>query len=91
MLRYLSLPTLFSDLTFTWFLLSWLVTRHVLFILVIKSLYIDAPKFVPFIWAPERGLYFTHGNYLGFVALLVSLQVNPFLPFYSQLFLIQLH
>lgn len=76
MFRYLALPNL-CDATFTWFLLSWFVTRHVLFIFVIKSAYLDAPRLVPFEWAPERGHYLTHESYIGFIASLVSLQVRP--------------
>ncbi|KAI5124990.1 hypothetical protein M0805_007415 [Coniferiporia weirii] len=73
MFRYLSLPKL-CDATFTWFLISWFITRHVLFILVIKSAYIDAPRLLPLIWAPEQGQYLTREALLGFIALLVSLQ-----------------
>ena len=73
MFRYLSLPFL-CDATFTWFLLSWLVTRNALFMLVCKSTYIDLPRLLPFAWDPAQGYYLTRGVQLGFSALLASLQ-----------------
>ncbi|KAL5507988.1 LAG1 [Sanghuangporus vaninii] len=73
MFRYLSLPTI-CDATFTWFLLSWFITRHVLFILVIKSTYSDASTLIPFIWAPENNHYWTYQIWMGFLTMLISLQ-----------------
>lgn len=78
MLRYLAFPTL-CDITFTFFLLSWFVTRHVLFIHVIYSAYADAPRLIPFDWIPERGYWLTKPVYTVFVGLLVSLQVSQVL------------
>jgi very-long-chain ceramide synthase len=79
MFRYFSFSTL-CDVTFTWFLLSWFLTRHVLFNIVIWSTYYDAPKFIPLIWDPERGLFFSKGPYIAFISSLVALQVSS-LPF----------
>lgn len=73
MFRYLSLPKL-CDATFTWFLISWFITRHVLFTMVIKSTYSEASILIPFIWAPEIGHFWTYEICMGFVALLSSLQ-----------------
>lgn len=76
MLRYIELYTL-CDVTFTWFLVSWFVTRHVLFVIVIKSVWVDAVHLVREItWAPERGIYFNGISHKAFVGLLVSLQVG---------------
>jgi len=75
MLRYIDLTTL-CDITFTWFLVSWFVTRHVLFVLVvIRSTYVDFPRFIPFIWAPERDYYSPKIMWIIYLALLCALQV----------------
>jgi very-long-chain ceramide synthase len=75
MMRYLSLPTL-CDVCFVVFLVSWIVTRQILFLLIIYSAYEDAPKFIKFEWAPERGHYLTRNAHFWFIALLVALQVR---------------
>lgn len=72
--RYLSFSFL-CDATFTWFLLSWFVTRHVLFILIIKSTYFDVPKLLPLSWNPDEGWYLTSDVLLGFSILMMALQV----------------
>lgn len=66
------------DIMFGLFLISWIATRHVLFIAVIVSAYSDAPRLIPFDWIPERGYYLTHDVYVAFVSLLVSLEVSWF-------------
>lgn len=79
MFRYLSLSSL-CDATFVCFLLSWLVTRHFLFLFVIISTYKDAPRLLPMVWDPERGYFVTEEVLMGFNAMLVSLQVRgPFI------------
>lgn len=80
MLRYLAHTTL-CDLAFVVFLVSWFVTRHVLFVLVIMSLYTDAPKYIPRIWDPANGYYMTFNCWVGFVASLCALQVRAH-PYY---------
>ena len=75
MFRYLGLATL-CDTVFGIFLVSWLMTRHILFGLVIWSAYYDAATLLPFTWEPERG-HFLNGDWYGvFLALLVALQVS---------------
>ncbi|KAH7930101.1 longevity assurance proteins LAG1/LAC1 [Leucogyrophana mollusca] len=80
MLRYISLYTL-CDITFTWFLLSWFVTRHVLFIIVILSAIRDAPRLISVGWAPELGNYYSEFTHLLFEIMLVSLQIIQFIWF----------
>ncbi|KLO18101.1 longevity assurance proteins LAG1/LAC1 [Schizopora paradoxa] len=80
MLRYLKFPTL-CDIMFGVFLLSWLITRHILFILVIVSTFVDVPKVLPYAWIPEEGVWFTRQVYIAFVSMLVSLQVLQVLWF----------
>ncbi|KAF8591576.1 longevity assurance proteins LAG1/LAC1 [Ramaria rubella] len=73
--RYLKFPDIVSHTVFSTFALSWIITRHVLFGIVIYSAYNVAPLLIPFTWAPERGHYLTRDAYLAFVGLMVALQV----------------
>ncbi|KAN0126571.1 longevity assurance proteins LAG1/LAC1 [Russula decolorans] len=74
MLRYLqSQPA--CDIVFVWWMLSWFVTRHVLFCKVIASAYWDAPNQIEFGWWPERGHWLTREVHKVFVSLLVILEI----------------
>ncbi|KAG2146777.1 TLC domain-containing protein [Suillus clintonianus] len=73
MFRYIGLYTL-CDITFTWFLTSWFVARHVLFVIVIKSAWFDGPRLITVGWVPELGHYYSERTYNTFVYLLVALQ-----------------
>ncbi|KAI0663260.1 longevity assurance proteins LAG1/LAC1 [Cubamyces menziesii] len=73
MFRYLGMSTV-CDATFVVFLLSWFVTRHVLFLLAIKATW-EAWYVVPRIWDPSRGHFMTKEIYIGFFTMLVVLQV----------------
>ncbi|KAF8553807.1 longevity assurance proteins LAG1/LAC1 [Imleria badia] len=77
MLRYIALYTL-CDVTFIVFLVSWFITRHVLFVIFIKSTLVDSIHLVPEMWAPERGNYASpllHKVWSILVVLLEVLQV----------------
>ncbi|KAK2466171.1 hypothetical protein APHAL10511_001813 [Amanita phalloides] len=74
MIRYLQISQLACDLTFGIFLVSWLITRHVLFLFVIKAVY-DAPKFLDYNWNPKAGSYLNTSVHWCFNILLMSLQV----------------
>ncbi|KZP32880.1 longevity assurance proteins LAG1/LAC1 [Athelia psychrophila] len=75
MLRYLDHSTL-CDVTFVWFMVSWFVTRHALFVCVIlKSTWLDCPRLIPFEWDPVRERYLTETAWMIFMALLSALQV----------------
>ena len=75
MLRYLALYTL-CDATFIIFLVSWFITRHVLFIIVIKSTVVDSVRLVSEMWAPERGNYYSPLVHKTLSILLVLLEVS---------------
>lgn len=76
MLRYLDHSTL-CDVTFVWFMVSWFVTRHALFVCVIlKSTWLDCPRLIPFEWDPVRERYLTETAWMIFMALLSALQVR---------------
>jgi len=74
MLRYLSYQ-IACDVTFVWWMLSWFVTRHVLFCKVIASTYLDLPRQLEFGWQPERGYWLTKEVHTVFVILLVLLEI----------------
>ncbi|KAJ7507744.1 TLC domain-containing protein [Mycena galericulata] len=75
MMRYLNLPQIASDSTFALFIVSWFVTRHVLFMLVIISTYTDLPRLVPFEWAPQLGRFLSREYWVIFCACLTALQI----------------
>ncbi|KAK8869962.1 hypothetical protein IAR55_000532 [Kwoniella newhampshirensis] len=74
MLRYLSHTTL-CDITFVIFLVSWLFSRQIGLFLVLRTLFYDAPAYIPFEWNPSQGKYLTRGTFWGFFALLCTLYV----------------
>jgi acyl-CoA-dependent ceramide synthase len=74
MFRYLAFSTV-CDTVFGLFLLSWLITRHALFIVVIVSAFVDIPAVVTFEWAPERGRYLSRTTWILLSTMLVALQV----------------
>ncbi|THV08612.1 longevity assurance proteins LAG1/LAC1 [Dendrothele bispora CBS 962.96] len=75
MMRYLELPQILTDAAFGWFLISWFVTRHVLFIIIIWSTIFDIPRVLPFDWDPVRGHFLTKGSWMMFLSCLLSLEV----------------
>ncbi len=75
MFRYLGMTTL-CDLTFVMFLLSWFLTRHILFPIAIKSTYWDGGRLVDFVWEPERGHFMNAYINTGFSLMLLSIQVR---------------
>ncbi|KZV75158.1 longevity assurance proteins LAG1/LAC1 [Peniophora sp. CONT] len=74
MLRYLGYQTA-CDLAFVTFMMSWLYTRHFLFVRIIWSTAFDLPVKVPMVWEPERGSYMSLHVVHGFVAMLCALEV----------------
>ena len=86
MLRYLSYQ-IACDVTFMWWMLSWFVTRHVLFCKVIASTYLDLPRQVEYGWRPERGYWFTKEIHTVFLILLVTLEVSALIhPIYTVIY-----
>lgn len=78
MVRYIDISQTLCDAMFATFLVSWFITRHVLFNLVIWSTIHDLPVTVGFKWVPEEGRYLTMGSHLMFCIFLVALQVRIF-------------
>ncbi|KIP07692.1 hypothetical protein PHLGIDRAFT_70559 [Phlebiopsis gigantea 11061_1 CR5-6] len=74
MFRYLTFSTC-CDVTFGIFMATWLVSRHVLFNIVIYSTYYDAPRIITYVWDPASGHFNTNGVLETFNAMLVALQI----------------
>jgi len=75
MFRYLSMTTL-CDACFTEFMVSWLITRHAFFMLVIKSAHFDAPRIIDFGWLSGKDIIMSRSVFYTIIFLLYSLQVS---------------
>lgn len=74
MLRYLGFTTA-CDAMFVVFMVSWLVTRHILYGIVIWSAAFDAKDIMGgYRWIPERELFFTRTVHITFLVLLMALE-----------------
>jgi hypothetical protein len=60
-------------------MVSWIITRHFLFIKVIYTTIYDLAKSIPPRWEPEIGYYFTRNVHVTFNVLLIGLQVMNFI------------
>jgi len=74
MLRYLSY-SLLCDVTFGLFMVSWFVTRHALFILVIISVGQDSLRQARFTWNYKNGYFLTKPAHQVFLGLLICLEI----------------
>ncbi|KAG8927189.1 sphingosine N-acyltransferase lag1 [Tulasnella sp. 418] len=74
MFKYMSLPVL-PDITFGIFLLEWLLTRQIMYTMILKSLICDAPEIMPFKWDPANGYYFSERMFYIFITLLSLLLI----------------
>ncbi|GAA5967986.1 hypothetical protein JCM11641_003689 [Rhodosporidiobolus odoratus] len=64
-----------SDATFAVFLVTWIVTRHVIFPKIIWSLVTESTDFVEYAWRSKDGYYYSRNTQIAFVLLLCALQV----------------
>lgn len=78
MIKYMG-GSLSCDIVFGLFMVAWLVTRHILFILVIASIYVDMPTYSLYRWDPPNGYYVSVKIYIGFLVLMGLLQVRSIL------------
>lgn len=77
MMLYLGVRQVFCDCVFGVFMLSWFITRHILFVIVTWSTIFDGPKYIKFQkWNWEEGFYVTEPIYRGFWIMLLFLQVH---------------
>ncbi|KAF6762664.1 longevity-assurance protein [Ephemerocybe angulata] len=82
MMRYLSLPQIYTDSTFGFFMLSWLVSRHILYTIVLHSTIRQLPVYVPFRFDPENGYYLTQRAHWTFCVMLTALEVLQIIWFW---------
>lgn len=75
MLRYINISQRVTDAIFGWFLISWFITRHVLFIFTIVSTFRDCPRLLPFDFSPQEGRYLNNTVFLVFSFMLIALQI----------------
>jgi len=75
MCRYMNVSQVICDSLFGLFLVSWFITRHVLFTLVIISTYTDLPRVVGLEWDPEHGRFLSREYWIIFCACLTALQI----------------
>ncbi|KAJ2809266.1 Sphingosine N-acyltransferase lag1 [Coemansia guatemalensis] len=74
-LRYMKLDKL-STVGFTIFTLSWIYTRHYLYIKIMLSIIYESRQYIPYdMWEPERGAHFNWEVKWTFVLLLGILQL----------------
>ncbi|BGP29876.1 Sphingosine N-acyltransferase lag1 [Rhodotorula toruloides] len=64
-----------SDATFAIFLISWIVTRHIIFGRIIWSVVVEAQTVLDYDWRSEDGYYFSRNTQRCFTALLLALQL----------------
>lgn len=74
MLKYLEFPVA-PDVTFVTFMISWLLTRHLGYIWILKSVWFDLPRLRPDVLNPYKGDPRSPTHFYMFSALLFSLQV----------------
>uniref|UniRef100_D8PRK1 TLC domain-containing protein n=1 Tax=Schizophyllum commune (strain H4-8 / FGSC 9210) TaxID=578458 RepID=D8PRK1_SCHCM len=79
--RYLDIPHQIYDYAFAIFLVSWFITRHVLFLMVMRSTW-SIDKIIELKWAPEEGHFLTKNFYWAFNGALAALQVIQCIWFY---------
>ncbi|KAF9986312.1 sphingosine N-acyltransferase lag1 [Mortierella antarctica] len=72
MLKYMHKDRL-ADVGFVFFVVTWVLSRHYYYGLIIWSCFVEAPKYANMDWDPSRGLYFTPMVLNGFLFLLCSL------------------
>ncbi|KAG0045962.1 sphingosine N-acyltransferase lag1 [Gryganskiella cystojenkinii] len=72
MLKYMHKDAV-ADVGFVFFVITWILSRHYYFGIIVWSVFCEASKFANQEWDPSRGLYFTPRVLLGFQVLLVAL------------------
>ncbi|KAJ7591120.1 TLC domain-containing protein [Mycena floridula] len=81
MMRYIGVRQLFCDTMFGLFLVSWFITRHILFMFVIVSAVFLVPRSMPFVWDPTIGSYLSTVSFGIFCGCLVILEILQILWF----------
>ncbi|ORY78383.1 TLC domain-domain-containing protein [Leucosporidium creatinivorum] len=64
-----------ADVTFGIFLFIWILTRQIIFPLLLWSVYSELPSILPYDWRPREGYFNSRISHYTFCALLAALQV----------------
>lgn len=75
-MRYIAIPQIFTDATFGFFMVSWLITRHILFVFIVYSVLVHLPREVEYVYDPSNGLFLSEGAWWVFSSLLLALEVS---------------
>ncbi|KAG0033702.1 sphingosine N-acyltransferase lag1 [Podila clonocystis] len=62
-----------ADVGFVFFVITWVMSRHYYYGVIIWSCFVEAPVYANMSWDPARGMYFTPRVLQGFQVLLCSL------------------
>lgn len=62
-------------MTFGIFLFIWILTRQIIFPLLLWSVYSELPSILPYDWRPREGYFNSRFSHYTFCALLAALQV----------------
>jgi acyl-CoA-dependent ceramide synthase len=81
MQKYLGYENL-CNVTFGCFMLSWIVTRHILYPKVLSSVIWRSEELLYFDWNPEQEYFWSKNTKLCFVVLLSALQILLILWFF---------
>ncbi|KAG1052142.1 hypothetical protein G6F43_005698 [Rhizopus delemar] len=74
LLKYMGYTTI-CDLTFALFAISWPITRHILFSIIIWATAVQPSQYLDMKWEPEKGKYFTPLTQKIYICLLSSLNL----------------
>lgn len=70
-----------ADFTFAVFMLSWILTRHIAYNIVLYSVAFELPRLVPHGWHPREGYFNAVWSHAAFTALLAIQQIFSILWF----------
>ncbi|KAG0352585.1 sphingosine N-acyltransferase lag1 [Podila minutissima] len=62
-----------ADVGFVFFVITWVMSRHYYYGVIVWSVFVEAPVYANMTWDPARGMYFTPRVLQGFQVLLCSL------------------
>ncbi|KAK4052939.1 Sphingosine N-acyltransferase lag1 [Microbotryomycetes sp. JL221] len=63
-----------ADVCFAIFLVVWILTRHVVFGVILWSVYFEVSQVMPYTWKPQQGFFFNRTVHVSFAVLLTALQ-----------------
>ncbi|KAF9580882.1 sphingosine N-acyltransferase lag1 [Lunasporangiospora selenospora] len=72
MLKYMHKDQM-ADVGFVFFVITWILSRHYYYGIIVWSCFVEAPKYVDLSWDPSRGMFLSANVLRGFQILLLSL------------------